>query len=143
RGPGDLALVRAERADVVERDRAWCVDAECLEQGRLRALAQLQREHVGAVQHTGAAVFERPHEREGEGHGPRVAADVGARACLIEIQTRGWTLDVAERRPLQVERRIANPAPLERLEQRLLPLRMLVNDDEISAGHLLNHSLTS
>ena len=60
-----------------------------------------------------------------------MAAHVRARTGLVEIQGRRRCLDVAERGVLEIERRIANAAPLERIEERLLPLRVLVDHDEV------------
>ena len=95
---------------------------ERVQQRRLRALAQLEREHVGAVQDARPAPFERSHVGERQRNGARVAAHVRARACLVEVQRRRRRLHVAERGLLQVERLEPDAAPLERREERLLPL---------------------
>ena len=57
-----------------------------MHQRGLRALAQLQRENVGAVQDTGARQFECPHVGERQRNRPRVASHVRARARLVEIE---------------------------------------------------------
>ena len=54
RRPLNVADVGTQRADVVERQRPRTIDAERAQQRRLRALAQLEREHVRAVQDPGA-----------------------------------------------------------------------------------------
>ena len=85
-----------KRTRVVERDRARAIDTKRAQQGRLCALAQLQREHVGAVEHARAEKLERPHVGERQRHRARVAANVGARAGLVEIEPGASRFDVAE-----------------------------------------------
>ena len=131
--PRDLVGIRTQRAHVVEGDRARAIDAEGAQQRRLCALAQLEREHVGAVEHPCAQPFEGSHVGERQRHRSRVAAQIRARAGLIEVERRAERLDVAERRSRDVERHERDAAPLERREQRLLPFRMFVNDDEIGS----------
>ena len=87
--PSNSIGVRTKRTHVVERNRPRRVDAQRPQQCRLCALAQLEREDVGAVQHPRAQSLERPHVGQRQRDGARVAADVGARARLIEVQLRG------------------------------------------------------
>ena len=101
--PAHLAGVRAQRADVVERDRARAVDSERAQQRRLGALAQLEREHVGAVQNPGAQEFQRSHVGERQRHRPRVTAQIRAWTRLIEVEGGAKRFDVAERCPCDVE----------------------------------------
>jgi len=123
--------IAAQRSDVVEGDRLRRVDAERAQQRRLRAFAQLEGEHVGAVQHTHAETLERSHVREGQRHRTGIPADVGTRACLVEIHIRCRNIDVAEGRPFQIKRLKRNAPPLERGKQWLLPLRVLKEHDKI------------
>jgi hypothetical protein len=100
-----------------------------VEQGGLRALGELEREDVGAVEHAGALALEGAHERERERDRPGVPADVGARARLVEVEARGGRIAIGEDGALDVEGREGDAAALEGGEQGLLPLRVLVNDD--------------
>src|SRR4029079_19125149 len=109
---------------------------ERVKQRRLCALAQLEREHVGPIQHSCPLSLERTHERERQWDRAGVAADIRARAGLIEIESGTRWIGIAERRLLQVERRVGDASPLECREQGLLPLRVFMQDDQID-GHLL------
>jgi hypothetical protein len=60
-----------------------------------------------------------------------MAADVRARARLIEVQLRGWRVEIAECSAGDVEAGEPDAAAFERGEQRLLPLRVFVENDEI------------
>ena len=134
RRPADLSRVGGERPRVVERDRAWAIDAQGTQERGLRALAQLERENIGAVEDAGAEQLERAHVRQRQRHGARVAAQISARARLVEVERCAQGLDVAEGRLGQVERLERHAAPRERRKERLLPLGMLVKDDEIWCG---------
>ena len=127
-----ISPARAQRADVVERDRPRTVDAERVEQRGLSALAQLEGEHLRAVQHARAHRLERSHQGQSERHRPRVAAQIRARAGLVEVQPGA----AAARRSQKAARETSNgsnemPRRVERREQRLLPLGMFVQDDEV------------
>ena len=126
RGPSDVAGELVERCGIVEGDRARRIDAERPQQRRLDALAQLQREHVGAVEHAGAEELQRSHVRERQRDSPRVAAKIGAGAGLVEIEPGARRLVVVEGGAREVERRERDAASRQRLEQRLLPLGMLM-----------------
>ena len=86
-----------ERSGVVEGDRARVVDAERPQQRRLGALAQLEREDVGAVEHAGAEQLQRSHVGERQRHGPRVPAKIRAGARLVEVEPGVRRFVVAER----------------------------------------------
>ena len=60
-----------------------------------------------------------------------MTAYVGARARLVEVELRGRRIEIAERRAGDVEPAECNAAAFESGKQRLLPLRMLVQNDEI------------
>ena len=104
---------------------------ERAEQRRLRALAQFEGEDVGAVEHARPEPFERAHVSQRERHRARVAAQVGARTGLIEVQPRPRRRVVAEGGACEVEGRERHAPTFERREQRLLPLGMFVQNDEI------------
>src|SRR5262245_21536521 len=101
-----------------------------MEERRLRALAQFEREDVRAVQDARANECERAHVGERERHRARVAADVRARARLVEVERRTRSRGVAERGSREVERLIGHASALQRGEERLLPLWMFVQDDQ-------------
>ena len=105
--------------------------AELAQQRRLRRLAEFQREGVRAVQHAHAAELQRTHVRQRVRHGARVAPHVARRARLVEIERRERRIGVRERGPLEVDRTSAKCRGAQRLEQRLLPLRVLEKDGEI------------
>ena len=134
RRPTNLVGVCAQCVDVVERDRPRRIDVERAKQRGLSTLAQLEREHVGPVQHSRALPLEGSHIRERQRDRASVAADVGARTGLVEIQPGARRIDVAERRAFQIKRRIGDAAPLECREQRLLPFGVLMEDDEIHSS---------
>ena len=131
RRPLDVAGEGVQRADVVERDRARAVDAERSQQRRLRALAELEREHIGAVQDAGALQLERAHQGKRERHRARAAAHICARARLVEVEPRARQFHVGEGRPRDVERHEGDAAPIERREEWLLPLGVFVQDDQV------------
>src|SRR5687767_5718721 len=137
--PVNRVGIGAQRSDVVEGDRLRSVDAERAQQRRLSALAQLEREHVGAVQYARAEALERSHVREGQGHCTSVPADVRARARLVEVHIRCRNIDVAECRPLQIERLERDTPALERGKEWLLPLRMLKEHDKIEVPSHVAH----
>jgi hypothetical protein len=132
---GDLPRTRADRLDVVERPRARRRNAELAQQRGLRRLADLERKRVGAVQHADAAHLERAHVRERVRHGARIAAHVCRRLAWLK-KRRDGLVGVGERGPLQVHGRIADATALQRAEERLLPLGVLVEHCKIGAiGH--------
>jgi len=64
---------------------------------------------------------------------PRIAAQIGARARLVEVQRRRGHLDVAEGGARDVKWLERNAPARQRREQRLLPFRVFVQDDEIGS----------
>ena len=134
RRPAPRLLLRellAEGIDVVEDDRARVAEAEASEQRRLRRLRQLERERPVAVEHDAAGRLERLQVRERERDRADVAADVGARAGLVEDDGRRRQIARDERRSLEIERVVADAFFLERAEERLLPLRMLEQHEDV------------
>ena len=129
--PCNRVLEGAKRRSVVEGERQGGVDVECSKQRSLRALAQLQCEHVRAVQHTSAVSLQRPQVGQCQRHRPRVAAHIRARAGLVEIEPRLWHLVIGEGCRRDVERLERDAPTLQRREQRLLPLGVFMNDDEV------------
>ena len=117
--------------DVIEREGARMRNLELREKRGLRGLAELEQERARSIQHAGAAEFERAHEGERERDGARIAPHVCAGACLIEVQGRGRHGFGIERRVLEVECGITDPAAIERAPQRLLPLGVLEEDYEV------------
>ena len=124
RGPSDVAGELVERSGIVEGDRARRIDAERPQQRGLDALAQLQREHVGAVEDACAEELQRSHVHERQRDSARVAAKIRAGAGLVEVKPGARRLVVVEGRAREVERRERDAASCQRLEQRLLPLGM-------------------
>jgi hypothetical protein len=134
RGEGE-ALEATQRLRIVEHDRARAVDAERAQERVLRALGELEREDVGAVDHLGAARAQVPEQREVERHGARIAAHVGARARLVEVEASSGLVEIAEVRALEIED-VEGDASLAQLgEERLLPLGVLVDDDQVRRAH--------
>ena len=117
--------------NVVEGERARMGDVECVFERGLGGFAEFQGERFRAVQHAGAAAFERAHERQSERDGARVAADVRGGAGLVEIERRFRGGVRIERGAFQIEFGVVDTAAFKRGEERLLPLGMFVEDDEI------------
>ena len=69
--------------NVIERGH---IDPERAQQRGLSALAQLEREHVGAVQNPCAQKLQRSHVGERQRNRPRVTPEVRAGARLIEVE---------------------------------------------------------
>ena len=130
-GPADIGGVGVQGLRVVERDRTWTIDTESAEERSLRALAQFERKDIGTVEDTSAEQFERAHVGERQRDGARVPTEISAGARLVEVERGTRDLDVAERRAGQVERLERHAAAPERGKERLLPLGMLVENDEI------------
>src|SRR6185369_8312895 len=106
-------------------------DSEAAHQRRLGRLAHFQQESARPVEHPCPALLQRAHQRETERHRARVAAHVSAGARLVEIERRLRQTVRVERCFLQVELPEPHAAVLEGGKQRLLPLRVLVEHDEI------------
>ena len=136
---GDFVRPRADRFEIVEGPHARGGHAEPAQQRGLRGLAELERERIRAVQHPHAADLQRAHVRERVGHGAGVAAHICRRAGLVEVERRERLVGVGERGLLQVDRGVADTATLERGEQRLLPLGMLVENGKIVGVAHANH----
>ena len=137
-GKRNLLRPRAQRSKVIEGPGARRRDIELAKQRRLRGFAELERERGGAVQHAHAADLERSHVGERVRHGTRIAAHVRGWARLVEVKRRERRIVGRERRVLEVDRGIAHTAALERREERLLPLGMLVEDCDICAHNSWN-----
>jgi hypothetical protein len=111
------------------------IDSERAEQRRLCALAQLESKDVGAVEHPNTEQLERAHVGKRQRHRPRVAPNIRARTGLIEVERRKRRLPIAESRVGDVERHKRDVTALEGRKQRLLPLRMLMEHDQIGFFH--------
>ena len=131
RRPAKVVRVRAQSADIVERDRAGTIDPECAQQCGLDALAQLEGEHVSTVQNPYAQKLEGSHVGERQRNRPRVTPEIRAWAGLIEVERPSRCVDVAECLSSDVEWSKRDASSLERRKQRLLPFGMLVKDDQI------------
>ena len=102
-----------------------------LHQRRLRRLAQFQRERPRSVQHPRPRQFQRAHQGQRQRHRPRVSPHIRARARLIEIQPRCRHAVRIERRALQIERTVRNSSPFQCGKQRFLPLRVLIQNNQV------------
>ena len=60
-----------------------------------------------------------------------MTAYVGARARLVEVELRGRRVEIAESRTGDIETAECDAAAFERVKQRRLPFRVLVQNDEI------------
>ena len=133
--PGLLVVqLGAERVEIVEGDGVRRAETQAADDGGLRRLRELEGEGPRSVDDGGTAPFERGEVGERGRHGSRVAADVGARACLVEDDAGRRRVASDERSLLQVERVVGDAARVERRKERLLPFGMFEEDQDVYHG---------
>src|ERR1700750_1808713 len=109
-------------------------DSETAHKRRVSRLADLERESTRTIQDVRATKLKRSHEGQHEGNRSRISTHVRAGAYLGEVQAGRWRLVGIKRGMFQIVSRVRDVAAVERREQRFLPFRMFVEDNEVD-GH--------
>jgi hypothetical protein len=124
--------VRATAGSLKARLRG-CATANCRMSAICADLPSSSEKAREPVQYARAGELQRADERVGEGNGARVAADVGAGACLIEVErATGERLGI-ECGVFEIDCSEVYATAFQGGKERLLPFGMFKQDDNVGS----------